>query len=111
MPPTERIHELRELIRRHEELYYIQANPEISDAEFDALLRELRALEEAHPELVTPDSPTQRVGGRPAEGFPTVEHRAPMLSLDTAYSADALRESDRRRLVIGDGDSAPASRS
>ncbi len=111
VPPAERVRELRELIRRHEELYYIQANPEISDAEFDALLRELRALEEAHPELVTPDSPTQRVGGRAAEGFQTVEHRAPMLSLDNAYSEDELREFDqrvRRGLDIADGDSAPA---
>ena len=111
VPPAERIRELRELIRRHEELYYIQANPEISDAEFDALLRELRALEEEHPELVTPDSPTQRVGGRAAEGFQTVEHRAPMLSLDNAYSEDELREFDkrvRRGLDIADGDSAPA---
>jgi DNA ligase (NAD+) len=110
VPPAERVRELRELIRRHEELYYIQANPEISDAEFDALLRELRALEEAHPDLVTPDSPTQRVGGRPAEGFQTVEHRAPMLSLDNAYSEDELREFDqrvRRGLEIADGDSAP----
>ena len=111
MPPAERIRELRELIRRHEELYYIQAKPEISDAEFDALLRELRALEEAHPELVTPDSPTQRVGGRPAEGFQTVEHRAPMLSLDNAYPRTSFASSIervRRGLDTGDGDSAPA---
>ncbi len=110
VPPAERIRDLRELIRRHEELYYIQANPEISDAEFDALLRELRALEEAHPDLVTPDSPTQRVGGRAAEGFQTVEHRAPMLSLDNAYSEDELREFDhrvRRGLEIADGEPAP----
>jgi DNA ligase (NAD+) len=111
VPPAGRVLELRELIRRHEELYYVQANPEISDAEFDALLRELRALEEAHPELVTPDSPTRRVGGRPAEGFQTVEHRAPMLSLDNAYSEDELREFDqrvRRGLEIADGAPAPA---
>jgi DNA ligase (NAD+) len=109
--PAERVRELRELIRRHEELYYIQATPEIPDADFDALMRELRALEDAHPDLVTPDSPTQRVGGRVAEGFQTVEHRAPMLSLDNAYSEDELREFDqrvRRGLDIGDGDPAPA---
>jgi DNA ligase (NAD+) len=111
VPPSQRIRELRELIRRHEELYYVQANPEISDAEFDALLRELRAMEETHPDLVTPDSPTQRVGGRAAEGFQTVEHRAPMLSLDNAYSEDELREFDRRvrrGLEIPDGDTGPA---
>jgi DNA ligase (NAD+) len=91
-----RVRELRELIRHHEELYYTHDNPEISDAEFDALMRELRALEAEHPELVTSDSPTQRVGGRAAEGFATVEHRAPMLSLDNAYSEDELRAFDER---------------
>jgi DNA ligase (NAD+) len=83
---------LKQDIRRHEELYYVHDNPELSDAEFDALMRELRELEAAHPELVTPESPTQRVGGRPAEGFDTAEHIVPMLSLDNAYSADELRE-------------------
>ena len=83
-------------IRRHEELYYVHAAPEISDAEFDALMRELQALEAEHPELVTPDSPTQRVGGRPVEGFATVEHLAPMLSLDNAYNEDELRAFDER---------------
>lgn len=79
-------------IRRHEELYYVHDNPELTDAEFDALMRELRELEEAHPELISPESPTQRVGGRPAEGFDTAEHVVPMLSLENAYSADELRE-------------------
>ena len=83
---------LGDAIRRHEELYYIHETPEITDAEFDALMRELRALEEAHPELVTPESPTQRVGGRPADGFDTAEHVIPMLSLENAYNADELRE-------------------
>ena len=83
-------------IRRHEELYYVHAAPEISDAEFDALMRELQELEAEHPELVTPDSPTQRVGGRPAEGFATVEHLVPMLSLDNAYNEDELRAFDER---------------
>jgi DNA ligase (NAD+) len=94
--PAERITELRSEIRRHEELYYVQAAPEISDTEFDALMRELQELEAAHPELVSPDSPTQRVGGRPAEGFATVEHLVPMLSLDNAYNEEELRQFDER---------------
>src|SRR5687767_604961 len=96
MRARDRIHQLRETIRRHEELYYVDARPEISDAEFDALMRELQVLEAEHPELVTPDSPTQRVGGRPAEGFATVEHLAPMLSLDNAFNAKELRAFDER---------------
>lgn len=83
---------LRHDIRRYEEQYYVLDSPTITDAEFDALMRELAALEADHPELVTPESPTQRVGGRPAEGFETAEHVTPMLSLDNAYSADELRE-------------------
>ena len=70
--PSERIARLREEIRRHEELYYVHDAPEVSDVEFDALLEQLRALEARHPDLVTPDSPTQRVGGRPVQGFATV---------------------------------------
>ncbi|MBM3750590.1 MAG: NAD-dependent DNA ligase LigA [Acidimicrobiia bacterium] len=92
MDPATRIHELRQLLRHHEERYYVHDAPEISDAEFDARMRELSALEAAHPDLIEPDSPTQRVGGRPAEGFPTVAHLEPMLSLENAYSADELRE-------------------
>ncbi|HVW06381.1 MAG TPA: hypothetical protein VHB78_15355, partial [Vicinamibacterales bacterium] len=92
MIPAERIAELRDRIRHHEELYYVRDAPEISDAEFDALMRELIALEQAHPELADPSSPSQRVGGRPAEGFETVRHMAPMLSLDNAYSEAELRE-------------------
>jgi DNA ligase (NAD+) len=94
--PAQKIDRLRQDIRRHEELYYVQATPEISDAEFDALMNELKALEREHPALVTPDSPTQRVGGRPAEGFATVEHIQPMLSLDNAYNEDDLRAFDER---------------
>ena len=94
--PAQRIEQLRQEIRRHEELYYVDANPEISDAQFDALMNELKALEAAHPELVTADSPTQRVGGRPADGFSTVEHLQPMLSLDNAYNDDDLRAFDER---------------
>jgi len=93
---ADRIEALRREIRRHEELYYVHAQPEISDAEFDALMNELRALEAAHPELVSPDSPTQRVGGRPAEGFATVEHALPMLSLDNTYDEADLRAFDER---------------
>ncbi len=96
MTPAARIEALRTEIRRHEELYYVQAQPEISDAEFDALMQQLRELEAQHPELVTPDSPTQRVGGRPAEGFATVRHAVPMLSLDNAYDEADLRAFDER---------------
>jgi DNA ligase (NAD+) len=93
---TRRIARLREEIRHHEECYYVLGNPEISDGEFDALLRELTALEAGHPELVTPESPTQRVGGRPVEGFETVEHLERMLSLDNAYGDDEMRAFDTR---------------
>ncbi len=96
MPPAERIDELRRELRRHEELYYVHATPEITDDAFDRLMRELKELEAAHPELLTPDSPTQRVGGRPAEGFATVQHVVPMLSLDNAYDEAELREFDAR---------------
>ena len=82
--------ELRDQIGRHDHLYFVKASPEISDAEYDALMRELRAIEANHPELVTPDSPTQRVGGAPAEGFDEVTHRLPMLSLGNAFDADEL---------------------
>jgi DNA ligase (NAD+) len=96
MEPAKRIEQLRHEIRRHEELYYVQAAPEISDAEFDRLMLELQSLEQAHPDLLTPDSPTQRVGGRPAAGFATVEHIQPMLSLDNAYDEADLRAFDER---------------
>ena len=81
-----RIAKLSEEIRRHERLYYVENRPEITDAAFDALMRELVALEGEHPDLALPDSPARRVGGAPAEGFPTVAHRVPMLSLENAYS-------------------------
>ena len=77
---TQEIAKLREEIRRHEDLYYVQDNPEISDAEYDALLEKLQILEQQHPDQISPDSPTQRVGGKPAEGFSQVVHRRPMLS-------------------------------
>jgi DNA ligase (NAD+) len=87
-----RVTELRALINHHNERYYVQDNPEITDAEFDALLRELRALEDAHPELRDPDSPSERVGGRPAAGFEQARHLVPMLSLENAYGEEELRE-------------------
>ena len=109
MTPATRIADLRALIRHHEERYYVLNDPEIADAEFDALMKALEALEREHPELVTPDSPTQRVGGRPVEGFDAVEHQEPMLSLDNSYSAEEVAAFDERvrRVLAGDGE-APA---
>ncbi|HEY6945917.1 MAG TPA: NAD-dependent DNA ligase LigA [Candidatus Acidoferrum sp.] len=88
--------ELREKIRRHEYLYYVEDAPEISDAKFDLLMNRLKEIEAGHPELATPDSPTVRVGGTPREGFTTVRHARSMLSLDNAFSYDALKDWDRR---------------
>jgi DNA ligase (NAD+) len=88
--------ELSAELRRHEHLYYVLDAPEISDAAYDALMNELKQLEAAHTELVTPDSPTQRVGGKPAEGFRKVAHSRPMLSLDNAYSTEELAAWDTR---------------
>ena len=99
MPPRRvvaEVNELRAAIRRHEERYYVLHDPEISDTEFDRLLRRLTELEAAHPELVTPDSPTQRVAGRPVDRFATVEHPVPMLSLDNAYDEAGLTAFDER---------------
>ena len=107
MTPADRIAELRRVIRDHEERYYVLADPQISDADFDRLMSELRELERSHPECVTPDSPTQRVGGRPADGFAAVAHATPMLSLDNAYSDDDLAAfHDRVRRVLGRTDDA-----
>src|SRR4030095_4119731 len=92
--PAERIKELRDAIRHHEERYYIHNSPEVSDEAFDRLLHELERLQGDHPHLVTPDSPTQRVAGRPTEEFRSVEHMVPMLSLDNAYDAGELRAFD-----------------
>ncbi len=90
------IEKLRNDIRYHEHRYYVLDNPEISDFEFDKLMRRLQELEAQNPGLVTPDSPTQRVGGVPAEEFPKVRHPVPMLSLDNTYSVDELKDFDRR---------------
>jgi len=89
--PEQKIEALREELRRHEHLYYVLDAPEWTDAQYDARMNELKALEAAHPELVTPDSPTQRVGGKPKEGFVKVAHSRPMLSLDNAYNEAELR--------------------
>jgi DNA ligase (NAD+) len=101
MPATtkdaeKKIESLREKIRHHEYLYYVLDQPEISDADFDKLMRELKDLEAEHPELLTADSPTQRVGGKPREGFVKVRHTSPMLSLDNTYSEEELRDWERR---------------
>ncbi len=101
----QRIEALRAEIRRHDALYFVHHTPEISDAQYDALMRELRELEARHPDLVTPDSPTQRVGERPLEGFAHVRHALPMLSIDNTYSADELRDFDRRVAKGLSGDS------
>ena len=94
--PAQRADELRDQLRRHEHLYYVLDAPEVTDARYDALMNELKAIEAAHPNLLTPDSPTQRVGGKPAEGFGKVRHSRPMLSLDNAYNAEELAAWDRR---------------
>ncbi len=97
-----RIDDLRKLIDYHNHKYYVDAKPEISDRDFDRLLDELKSLEEQHPEFLTPDSPSQRVGGKPIAGFVTVRHSEPMLSIENSYSADDLREFDKRvRKLLG----------
>jgi DNA ligase (NAD+) len=91
-----KIEALREKIRHHEHLYYVLDNPEISDLDYDKLMRQLKDLEAEHPALLTPDSPTQRVGGKPREGFVKVRHSSPMLSLDNTYNEDELRDWEQR---------------
>ena len=90
------IKKLREEINNHNYKYYVENNPVISDFEFDQLLKKLEELESKFPDLVTPDSPTQRVGGEPLDGFKTVEHKVPMLSLANTYTYDELRDFDER---------------
>jgi DNA ligase (NAD+) len=100
--PAAEIESLRDELRHHEYRYYVLDHPEIEDADYDALMRRLQALEQRHPELQTSDSPTQRVGGKPREGFVKVRHSAPMLSLDNALNQGELREFDRRvRELLG----------
>ncbi|MFM8829942.1 MAG: DNA ligase LigA-related protein, partial [Spartobacteria bacterium] len=101
--PTERVQELRAQIERHNRLYYEHAAPEISDREFDAMLRELADLEQAHPELASEDSPTRRVGGRPLEEFASATHLVPMQSLDNTYSPEELREFVTRVRKLAEG--------
>src|ERR1700704_5296001 len=99
MPPAailKKIEALRDKIRHHEYRYYVLDDPEITDSEFDKLINELKKIESEHPELITPDSPTQRVGGKPREGFVKVRHSSPMLSLDNAVGEQELRDFDRR---------------
>jgi DNA ligase (NAD+) len=91
-----KIEALREKIRQHEYLYYVLDSPVVSDAEFDVLMNELKRIEAEHPKLITPESPTQRVGGKPREGFVKAKHSSPMLSLDNAYSEEELRDWERR---------------
>jgi len=91
-----KIEALRDRIRHHEYRYYVLDDPEISDFDFDKLVEQLKQLEAEHPELITPDSPTQRVGGKPREGVVKVQHSSPMLSLDNTYSEDELRDWERR---------------
>ena len=101
--PERRARELRRALRRHSYLYYVRNQPEISDGRFDELFRELKALEASHPELVTPDSPTQRVGAEPLDAFETIEHTAPMLSLDSSADVQPLERFDERmRKALGD---------
>jgi DNA ligase (NAD+) len=103
--PACEVQRLRDELRRHEHLYYVADSPEISDAEYDALMRRLMELEKEHPELASPDSPSERVGGKPREGFVKVRHSSPMLSLDNALSEAELRDFDRRVAELLQGES------
>src|SRR3989442_2056880 len=99
-----RIAELREQIRHHDYQYHVLAKPEISDREYDRLYAELKELEQQFPDLVTSDSPTQRIGGQPLKEFKSVRHSVPMMSLDNTYNLDELREFDARvkKLLSGE---------
>ncbi|MCB9867032.1 MAG: NAD-dependent DNA ligase LigA [Phycisphaerales bacterium] len=102
MKPADEIEQLRDEIRRHDRLYFVEAAPEISDREYDRLMDRLKRLEAEHPDLVTPDSPSQRVGGEPLEGFAKVTHAVPMRSIDNTYNEAELREFDQRvRKILG----------
>ena len=105
----ERLAALRDVVTQHQRRYYVEDRPTVSDAEYDALYRELQDLEAAHPHLVTPDSPTQRVGAEPAEGFESVAHQVPMLSLDNAHNAEELQEFEARLMRLQDESAQPLS--
>jgi DNA ligase (NAD+) len=101
--PAAEVAELREQIRYHDRKYYVDAVPEISDFQYDRLINRLKELEAAHPELLTPDSPTQRVGGQPVDGLVQADHRVPMLSIDNTYSIEELRAyGERTRKLLGE---------
>lgn len=106
---NERLATLRNIVSQHQYRYYVEDRPAVSDAEYDALYRELQDLEAAHPHLITPDSPTQRVGAEPAEGFESVAHQVPMLSLDNARNAEELREFEARLMRLQDESPQPLS--
>src|ERR1043166_1076736 len=103
MSPKDEIAKLREEIAEHDHLYYVDGKPTISDQEYDKLFSRLKKLEEAHPDLITPDSPTQRVGEKPLEGFAHVTHAVPMMSIDNTYNEAELREFDGRAVKGLDG--------
>jgi len=96
MDPKKRIESLREIIRHHDYRYYVLADPTISDEKYDDLIKELEALEDEYPELVTSDSPTRRVGSDLTKEFPTLVHSSPMLSIANTYTEEEVREFDRR---------------
>src|SRR6185436_16606871 len=100
---AQRIERLRAELDRHNYLYFIEAKPQVSDQEFDRLMHELIDLEAKHPELITPDSPSQRVGGKPIDGFKTVEHAVRMMSIDNTYNEEELRAFDERVRKALDG--------
>ena len=103
--PIKRMDWLRREIREHDHLYYVRNEPRITDQQYDELFAELKSLEARHPELVTPDSPTQRVAGRPLGEFATIRHSIPMLSVDNTYNADELKAFDERvRKQLGEAD-------
>ncbi|MCK4960580.1 MAG: NAD-dependent DNA ligase LigA, partial [Planctomycetes bacterium] len=101
---NKQIERLRNEIRRHDHLYYVLNQPQIGDQQYDSLFAELKALETQHPDLITPDSPTQRVAGKPVAGFDNIRHAVSMLSIDNTYNADELRAFDQR-VAKGLGDS------
>ena len=102
--PANEITRLRDEIREHDRKYYVEAAPDITDLEYDRLLERLKKLEAEHPELVTADSPTQRVGDMPVEGLVQVEHRVPMLSIDNTYGLDELRQYAARTAKLLSGE-------